>query len=47
MLEPAMPMLIKARDFVAKAPREAIHDALGFAGICFLIFAGFTLPSYF
>jgi hypothetical protein len=46
-MEADMPMLIKARDFATKAPREAVHDAIGFAGICLLIFAGFTLPSWF
>ena len=42
-----MVMLLKARKFAADAPREALIDALGFAGVCALIFAGFTLPAFF
>ena len=42
-----MAMLMKAREFAAEAPREALIDALGFAGICALIFAGFSLPAFF
>jgi hypothetical protein len=42
-----MAMFIKARKFAAAAPREALTDALGFAGVCALIFAGFTLPAFF
>ena len=42
-----MTTLLKARKFVADAPREALTDALGFAGLCALIFAGFTLPAFF
>lgn len=42
-----MTMFIKARNFAANAPREALTDALGFAGVCVLIFAGFTLPAFF
>ncbi len=42
-----MAMLMKAREFAAEAPREALTDALGFAGLCALIFAGFTLPAFF
>ncbi len=42
-----MAMLLKARDFAVEAPREALTDALGFAGLCALIFAGFTLPAFF
>ncbi len=42
-----MAMLLKAREFAAASPREALADALGFAGLCALIFAGFTLPAYF
>jgi hypothetical protein len=42
-----MTMLIKARKFAAAAPREALMDTLGFAGICALIFAGFTAPAFF
>ncbi len=42
-----MSTLQKARKFAAEAPREALIDALGFAGICALIFAGFTLPALF
>ena len=41
-----MTMLATARKFVAAAPREAFSDALGFAGLCALIFAGFTLPAF-
>jgi len=40
-----MVMIIKARRFAADAPREALADFLGFAGVCALIFAGFTLPA--
>jgi hypothetical protein len=42
-----MAMFLKAREFATEAPREALADALGFAGLCVLIFAGFTLPAYF
>ena len=42
-----MAVLLKAREFAAEAPREALIDALGFAGLCALIFAGFTLPAFF
>ena len=42
-----MTILTKARKFTADAPREALVDALGFAGVCVLIFAGFTLPAFF
>ncbi len=42
-----MPMLIRARNFAIRAPREAVQDALGFAGLCLLIFAGFTVSSWF
>jgi hypothetical protein len=42
-----MAMFSKAREFAAAAPREALTDALGFAGVCALIFAGFTLPAFF
>ncbi|MFQ5567167.1 MAG: hypothetical protein ACE5EU_12505 [Paracoccaceae bacterium] len=41
-----MEMLLNARKFAADAPREALADALGFAGICGLIFAGFTVPAF-
>ncbi len=41
-----MATLIKARKLAASAPREALIDALGFAAICALIFAGFTLPAF-
>ena len=41
-----MAIVLKARKFVAEAPREALADALGFAGLCALIFAGFTLPAF-
>lgn len=36
-----------ARRFAAQAPREAFADALGFAAICALIFAGFMVPAFF
>ena len=42
-----MAALLKAREFATEAPREALIDALGFAGLCALIFAGFTLPALF
>ena len=35
-----MTTLRLARKFAAEAPREAITDALGFAAVCALIFAG-------
>jgi len=41
-----MATLLKARKFATDAPREALADALGFAGLCLLIFAGFTLPAF-
>ncbi len=41
-----MSTLLKARKFAAEAPREALIDTLGFAGVCALIFAGFTLPAF-
>jgi hypothetical protein len=41
-----MAMLIKARQFAASAPRQALADGLGFAGICALIFIGFTVPAF-
>ena len=41
-----MATILKARTLVAAAPREAMTDALGFAAICALIFAGFTLPAF-
>lgn len=40
-----MAMLLKARKFAADAPREALADALGFTGLCVLIFVGFTVPA--
>lgn len=42
-----MTMLQKAHKFAAEAPREALADALGFAGLCALIFAGFAVPAFF
>jgi hypothetical protein len=42
-----MAIYLKARKFAAAAPSEALIDALGFAGVCALIFAGFTLPALF
>jgi hypothetical protein len=41
-----MVMIVKARRFAANAPREALSDMLGFAGVCALVFAGFTLPAF-
>ena len=41
-----MAKLIQARKFLDTAPREAIMDAIGFAGICALIFAGFAAPAF-
>lgn len=41
-----MVMIVKARRFAADAPKEALADLLGFAGVCALIFAGFTLPAF-
>ena len=42
-----MATLQKARRFATQAPREALADALGFAAVCALIFAGFTVPAFF
>jgi len=42
-----MTMLLKAKGFAAAAPREALIDAIGFAAVCVLIFAGFTIPAFF
>ncbi len=42
-----MATLLKARRFAVHAPREALADVLGFAAVCALIFAGFTLPAFF
>lgn len=41
-----MATFLRARQFAAEAPREAVADALGFAAVCALIFAGFTLPAF-
>lgn len=41
-----MAALLKARQFAAHAPREALADVLGFAAVCALIFAGFTVPAF-
>jgi len=42
-----MAQMIKARNFLAHAPREALSDVAGLAVMCALIFAGFTLPAMF
>ncbi|MDT8343262.1 MAG: hypothetical protein RQ752_02405 [Thermohalobaculum sp.] len=42
-----MAQMIKARNFLAHAPREALADAAGLVVICVLIFAGLTLPAMF
>lgn len=42
-----MSTLKLARKFATEAPREAIIDAVGFAAVCALIFAGFTVPALF
>jgi hypothetical protein len=42
-----MALLLKAHEFATEAPREALTDAFGFAGLCALIFAGFTFPAFF
>jgi len=42
-----MATILKARKFATEAPREALVDMLGFAGLCGMIFAGFTLPDFF
>ena len=42
-----MTTLLKARQFAARAPREAFADLLGFAALCALIFVGFTVPAFF
>lgn len=41
-----MTALLNAREFAIRDPRQALADALGFAGICALIFAGFTVPAF-
>ena len=41
-----MATLLKARQYAAQAPREALSDALGFAAVCALILAGFTVPAF-
>ena len=41
-----MATFLKARRFTAQAPREALADVLGFAAVCALIFAGFTVPAF-
>ena len=41
-----MATMLKARSLFSAAPREAMADALGFAGVCALIFAGFMLPAF-
>lgn len=41
-----MTTLLKARQFAADAPREALADVLGFAAVCALIFAGFIVPAF-
>ncbi|WP_264759703.1 hypothetical protein [Thermohalobaculum sediminis] len=40
-----MAQMLKARNFLTQAPREALADAAGIAVMCLLIFAGFTLPA--
>lgn len=40
-----MTALRQARQFVAIAPSEALGDALGFAALCLLIVAAFSLPA--
>lgn len=42
-----MASILRARSFLAAAPREALADVAGLAAICFLVFAGFTLPAMF
>jgi hypothetical protein len=42
-----MSTLRLARKYAAEAPREALIDALGFAAVSAMIFAGFTLPAFF
>jgi len=41
-----MVAIAKAHRFITSAPREAISDALGMAGLCLLIFAGFMVPAF-
>jgi len=41
-----MSTILKARKFAVEAPREALADMLGFAALCALIFAGFTVPAF-
>ena len=41
-----MTLIRTARRYAASAPREAIADAIGLGGVCFLIFAGFTVPDF-
>lgn len=37
----------KVRRHLARAPREAMSDALGLAAFCGLIMVGFSLPAWF
>lgn len=40
-----MAQMLKARNFLAQAPREALADAAGLVAMCLMIFAGLTLPA--
>ncbi|MEM9781913.1 MAG: hypothetical protein AAF899_05510 [Pseudomonadota bacterium] len=42
-----MTAMRQARDFLTKAPVEAVSDAAGLAGLCAMIFAGFVIPTLF
>ena len=37
----------RAHEIFSEAPREAVHDALGLAGLALVIFAGFMAPVLF
>ncbi|MEM1275784.1 MAG: hypothetical protein AAGH74_04595 [Pseudomonadota bacterium] len=42
-----MTQIVKAKKFIAAAPKEAMTDVLGLVGLCVMIFAGFAAPAFF
>jgi hypothetical protein len=46
-MEASMAQVLKARSYFERAPREALTDVAALAGMCLLVFAGFTLPAFF
>ncbi|MEM7176264.1 MAG: hypothetical protein AAF503_01050 [Pseudomonadota bacterium] len=42
-----MSQIVKARGYLKAAPREALADLVGLAGLCAMIFAGFAAPVFF